>query len=193
MHSPPYGIKHTLCLHASSTIFTTSPWQPAKAQNRIFIKKNSSNIKIIINNTIDIWKTNVYDHYSYGSCFQPGLILIYWLFLICSGRTSGRITLHGARLSGVGCAGSIKTTVDQSQSPHPFTLDWWASGGISNAFLHRCLFLRSSALWGNEKILRSGLFYHEMKHFCLQIMDQQVKLQLAGTNKSPKNMAMDTP
>lgn len=28
---PPYGIKHTLCLQASSTIFTTSSWQPVQS------------------------------------------------------------------------------------------------------------------------------------------------------------------
>lgn len=102
-------------------------------------------IKIIINNTIDILKINIYDHESYGCCFQPGWFWFAGCFW-CSRRTLGRITLHKARPSGVGCVGSIKTTFGQSQSPHPFRLDWWASGGISNAFLHRCPLLPLRAL-----------------------------------------------
>lgn len=56
--------------------------------------------------------------------------------------------------------------------PHSFRLEWWASGGTSNAFLRRCLLLPSS----NEKILYSGLFYDTMKQFCRQVIAQQRKL-----------------
>lgn len=117
------------------------------------------------------WEIHVCEHWSYGSCFLAGIILICWVFLICSGRTSGTITLHEAGLSGVGCAGSIKTISGQSQSPRSFRLEWWASAGTSNAFLRRCPLLPSS----NEKILYSGLFYDTMKHFCRQAIAQQIK------------------
>lgn len=131
-------------------------------------------IKMIINNTIDIWKINIYDHESYGSCFQPGLILISWKYLVCSRQTLGRITPHKAKLSGVGCVGSIKATFGQSQSQTTsiqagLVIEWrdW-----------QCLPTQMpitplECSWGNEKILHFGLFYHKMKHFCLQIMAQQ--------------------
>lgn len=41
---PPYGIKQTSCLHASSTIFSTSLWQPL--EKTIMLESQ------VINNTI---------------------------------------------------------------------------------------------------------------------------------------------
>lgn len=115
----------------------------------VFMKKHSGHQANKNNHKQYYWYIKneyIYDHESYGSCFQSGLIWICWMFLICSRRTLGRITLHKARLSGVSCVGSIKATFGQSQSPHPFMLEWWASGGINNAFLHRCPLLHLSAL-----------------------------------------------
>lgn len=86
------------------------------------------------------------------------------MVVICPGLSSGGVRLREATLSGVGCAGSIHTCFSQSQSPHPFTVEWWVSGKSSNTHLHGCALLGSSAFRGGEKCLHSGTFCYPIKH-----------------------------
>ncbi len=99
-----------------------------------------------------------------GTSREAGCLLICLIVVICPGLSSGGVRLHEASLSGVGCAGSIQTCFGQSQSPHPFTLERWASGKSSNTHIHGRAWLASSAFRGSEKRLHSGTFCHPIKH-----------------------------